>query len=127
MATPVIAPEKRLAYKFREALANLERLDYGWNGYGAPVPNPWSLGKAAEIIDRFSACGIPPDAIAPSGMGGVEICFNRGNRFASFECYNSERMFAMTSDPKEPTATSFEVFPENVAARVSQIKDFIER
>lgn len=59
-------------------LQSMQRLEPGWNGYGAPMIGRDALQRAQQFLETIGD-NQQPDRVVPSGRGTVQIEYERPN------------------------------------------------
>lgn len=78
------------------SIAEAANVREGWDGYSAPVPNEASIKLAQQAMHSINLLGMDPHGIDPSVMGGINISFFCGDRYADIECGNDGDVCAST-------------------------------
>jgi len=77
-----------LIMEAQSQLRTLAKLSRNWDSYGAPAPNPTSIGNAIRVLERMRPFDLTLAKFVPSAEGGIAICFARGDRYADLEAAN---------------------------------------
>jgi hypothetical protein len=84
-------------------LSQLGLLPADWDNYGAEAPSRESIDAARGILRHLADVQLEPTSVDPSAEGGVCLCFQRGDRYADIECFNSGEILAVTSTGGDDT------------------------
>jgi hypothetical protein len=121
-------PMRRVAVPppYHPRIADLSRLNPGWDGEGAPVPNEVSLRWATRLVEAAHGLEVEPNAVMACVDGGVSLLFARQSRKALIECFNEGDVTAVLADATgSEEAWMISETPINLTASVMRIRDFL--
>lgn len=100
---PTVAAPATAMDKWMHKLSLFERLQPGWNGHNAPVPDAVAIRNTGAFLGVSAAAGPEPTRLTASAVGGAAVTFRRGDRKVMVEFLNQGRVHALFADDAAQT------------------------
>lgn len=109
-------------------LESLSRLDPGWDGGTAPIPNQCSVDHAHAFVQSLQQHDFHPTRLGPSVVGGIGLSFRApSTRKVYVEFRNSGKIHSLFSDGVNRPIVQ-EVMPDLVGHRlaIKRIREYLD-
>lgn len=107
-----------------DTLERMRSLSSDWHSCGANPPNSAAVSSSTRVLQKLAEEQLAPDVIEPSSDEGVCIAFERGQKYAGIECFNTGENLAVLSDGKNAPII-WEVSRASLQETIARISEFI--